>query len=180
MILCPVVWFSPQLSFANYLLPPVWGFWLCVVVTETELEEKIIPLLVLFFFWQIYEFGCFFLKTGFMIIQIKSSCSCSFPVSSQFLIHISFISIFHFFHFIFENNHINKKAWAQTNQILYQHYASKLQKFSHCKFKHEKPDLIKEHNKAREIHNDTYPRPFISSSADPCFLVRPDNAKAFS
>ena len=111
---------------------------------------------------------------------LEGSCLCSFPVLSQFLIHISFISIFHFFHFIFENNHINKKAWAQTNQILYQHYASKLQKFSHCKFKHEKPDLIKEHNKAREIHNDTYPRPFISSSADPCFLVRPVNAKAFS
>ena len=26
---------------------------MCVVVTETELEEKIIPLLVLFFGWQI-------------------------------------------------------------------------------------------------------------------------------
>ena len=53
MILCPMVWFFPQLSFVNYLLPLVWGFWLCVVVTETELEEKIIPLLVLFFVWQI-------------------------------------------------------------------------------------------------------------------------------
>jgi len=69
---------------------------------------------------------------------------------------------------------------SSNKSDFYQHYASKLQKFSHCKFKHEKPDLIKEHNKAREIHNDTYPRPFISSSADPCFLVRPVNAKAFS
>ena len=42
----------------NYLLPLVWGFWLCVVVTKTELEEKIIPLLVLFFVWQIlYTFA---------------------------------------------------------------------------------------------------------------------------
>ena len=79
-----------------------------------------------------------------------------------------------------ENNHNNKKAWAQTNRILYQHYASKLQKFLHCKFKYKKPDLIKEHYKAREIQIDTYPRPFISSSADPYFLVRPGNAKAFS
>ena len=31
------------------------------------------------------------------IILWQGSCSCSFPVSSQFLIHISFISIFHFF-----------------------------------------------------------------------------------
>ena len=49
MILCPVVLFFPQLSFVNYLLPLVLGFWLCVDVTKTELEEKIIPLLVLFF-----------------------------------------------------------------------------------------------------------------------------------
>ena len=102
--------------------------------------------------------------------------------NSWFQYHLFLFSIFHFFHFILENNHNynNKKAWAQTNQILYQHYASKLQKFWHCKFKYEKPDLIKEHNKTREIQNDTYPRPFISSSADPCFLVRPVNAKAFS
>ena len=49
MILCPVVWIFPPVEFVNYLLPPAWGFWLCVVVTEAELEEKIIPLLVLFF-----------------------------------------------------------------------------------------------------------------------------------
>ena len=66
-----------------------------------------------------------------------------------------------------EKNHNNKKAWAQTNRILYQHYASKLQKFSHCKFKYEKPDLIKEHHNEIEIQIDTYPRPFISSGADP-------------
>ena len=88
-----------------------------------------------------------------------------------------FISIFHF---MLKNNHNNKQAWAQTNWILYQHYASNLQKFSHCKFKYEKPDLIKEHYKAREIQIDTYPWPFISSSADPCFLIRSGNAKAFS
>ena len=48
--LCPaaVVFFFPQLSFVNYLLPLVLGFWLCVVVTKTELEEKIIPLLAFF------------------------------------------------------------------------------------------------------------------------------------
>ena len=46
MILSPVVLFFPQLTFVNYLLPLVFGFWLCVVVTETELEEKIIKLLV--------------------------------------------------------------------------------------------------------------------------------------
>ena len=56
MILCPVVLFFPQLSFVNYLLPLklVWGFWLCVVATETKLEEKIIPLHAgIIFVWQI-------------------------------------------------------------------------------------------------------------------------------
>ena len=51
MIFRPVVLFFPQLSFVNFLLrmPLVKGFWLCVAVTKTELEEKSIPLLVLFF-----------------------------------------------------------------------------------------------------------------------------------
>ena len=43
--------FSP-VEFCKLLLPLVWGFWLCMVVTDTELEEKSIPLLVLFLGWQ--------------------------------------------------------------------------------------------------------------------------------
>ena len=111
------------------------------------------------------------------------SCSCSYPVSSQFLIKISFYFYFLLFSILCSRTTISviiRQHEHKQNRILYQHYASKLQKFSHCKFKYEKPDFLKEHNKAREIQNETYPRPFISSSADPCFLVRPVNAKAFS
>ena len=76
MILCSV-------DFVNYLLPLVWGFWLCVVVTETELEEKIIPLLVLFFFLTNTWIWLFFLKTGSIITQIKSVWSSN----QQWLVH---------------------------------------------------------------------------------------------
>jgi len=83
MILCPVAWFFPQLSFVNYLLPLVWACWLCVVVTETELEEKIIPLLVLFFFLTNTLIWLFFLKNGSIITQIKSVWSSN----QQWLVH---------------------------------------------------------------------------------------------
>ena len=82
-----------------------------------------------------------------------------------------------------ENNHNNKKH--ELKQICIRFFINiMLPNFRNSRTVNSntklKPDFIKEHYKAREIQIDTYPGPFISTSADPCFLIRPGNAKAFS
>ena len=100
MIFCPVVLFFPQLSFVNYLLPLVWGLWLCgcnckllaatclrfLIVCGCHLNwtgRKNHATAGIIFFLTNTWIWLFFLKTGSIITQ-NQEC---LELNQQWLVH---------------------------------------------------------------------------------------------